>query len=131
MRRLAMALLVAPLAGLLGLSLLSPPAHADDEAAAEGLAPVDVMQVSGLFDEVTVEITSNGACSALVLGFLPNSSVVETTESFNASNVVTIGTSTSLAWVRPASSTNRVVPLNVRQGANGPILLSAYLTTTR
>ena len=55
MRRLAIALLVAPLAGLVGLSLLSPPAHAEDDATAEGLAPVDVMQVSGLFDEVTVD----------------------------------------------------------------------------
>ncbi len=74
MRRLAIALLVAPLAGLLGLSLLSPPAHADDEAAAEGLAPVDVMQVSGLFDEVTVdsiieaiERAENNGSQALIL----------------------------------------------------------------
>ena len=66
MRRLAIALLFAPLAGLAGLSLLGSVAHASTppttSATATGsgnqvapdLAPVDVLQVSGLFDQVTV-----------------------------------------------------------------------------
>jgi prepilin-type N-terminal cleavage/methylation domain-containing protein len=83
-----------------------------------------------LFNDVTVEIASNGACSALVLGFLPNTSLVESTESFNASNVVTIRTN-SATWTRPANGATRVVALNVRLGANGPIQLSLNLTTTR
>jgi len=53
-RRLAITLLIVPLAGLAGLSLLSSSAQADEGAAAD-LAPVDVLQVSGLFDEVTVQ----------------------------------------------------------------------------
>jgi len=74
-RRLAIALLMAPLAGLVGVSLLSPPAQvaaqppadtgsdgtgsdgtgSDGTDAASGLAPVDVLEVSGLFDDVTVD----------------------------------------------------------------------------
>jgi prepilin-type N-terminal cleavage/methylation domain-containing protein len=93
---------------------------------------VGVKGSGGLEDEVVVQISTNGACSPLVLGFLPNdTSAVEVTESFNTSNVVTISESTSYAWIRPAQSSQRVVPLNVRQGANGPILLSANLITTR
>ncbi len=71
MRRLAIALVMTPLAGLAGLSLLGTPAQAAEvrtvpptepvvtvdasAAVAEGLAPVDVLEVSGLFDEVTVQ----------------------------------------------------------------------------
>ena len=71
MRRLAIALLAAPLVGAIGLSALAPAiagATADttvtadtSDPAAEGsattdsLAPVDVLQVSGLFDEVMVD----------------------------------------------------------------------------
>ena len=86
-----------------------------------------------LTEPVTVEISTNGACGPLVLGFLPNdtSLPVEVTESFNASNAVTISESTSYAWIRPAASTPRVVPLNIRQGANGPVILSVDLTTIR
>ena len=65
MRRLAITLLVTPLAGLVGLSLLGASANAggsvppDSSAPASTettveLAPVDVLQVSGLFDAVTV-----------------------------------------------------------------------------
>jgi prepilin-type N-terminal cleavage/methylation domain-containing protein len=93
---------------------------------------VGVKGSGGLQQPVTVEIATNGACGPLVLGFKPNDTLeVEVTESFNASNVVTISESTSYAWVRPANNTERVVPLNVRQGANGPVLLSANLITTR
>ena len=67
MRRLAIALLFTPLAGMAGLSLLAPTAHASTvppttTAASAGgnqvaanLRPVDVLQVSGLFDEVQVK----------------------------------------------------------------------------
>ena len=70
MRRLAIAILIAPLVGLAGLSLLSPSAHASTPVttpvttAATGdgpavdashLAPVDVLQVSGLFDKIIVD----------------------------------------------------------------------------
>ncbi|MFZ9627938.1 MAG: NfeD family protein [Ilumatobacteraceae bacterium] len=66
-RRLAIALLAAPLVGGAGLSLLSGTAVAatvdttvpadagDDVATTDSLAPVDVFQVSGLFDEVMVD----------------------------------------------------------------------------
>lgn len=58
MRRLAITFLVAPLAGLTGLSLLSTVASADDESgatSADELAPVDVFEVNGLLDSVMVE----------------------------------------------------------------------------
>ena len=63
MRRLAIALLLSPLA-LMGARVAEAGATTDTtavvadssgDAVAEGLAPVDVMQVSGLFDEVTVQ----------------------------------------------------------------------------
>lgn len=54
MRRLAITFLVAPLAGLVGLSLFSSSAGAEDSAA-EKLAPVDVFEVSGLLDSVMVD----------------------------------------------------------------------------
>ena len=53
MRRLAIALLMVPLAGLAGSSLLGSVAHAADPVATD-LKPVDVLQVSGLFDSVQV-----------------------------------------------------------------------------
>ena len=80
---------------------------------------------------MTVEISSNGACDPLLVGFLPNYDlVVEVTENFNASNVVTIRKNNPYAWTRPPASGSRVVPLNVRQGANGDIELTVNLTTT-
>ncbi len=66
MRRLAITLLVAPLVGWAGLSLVSPQAAAappdttvDEGGTAADLAPVDVLQVSGLFDEVLVNAVMN------------------------------------------------------------------------
>ena len=81
---------------------------------------------------VTVAISTNGACSPLVLGFKPDdTSPVEVNEIFNTSNAVTISENSTSAWIRPGINTNRLVPLNVRQGANGPVLRSSNLTTTR
>lgn len=91
---------------------------------------VGVRRSGNLTASISVEITSNGACTPLVLGFLPNdSSAVEAAVSFNASNVATISKNSAFAWTRPATG-NRVVQLNVRQGANGPVELSIDLTTT-
>ncbi len=94
-------------------------------------ATVAVRNNGDLSGAVTIEIASNGACSALVLGFLPNQSLVESTVSFNASNVATIPRNSAFAWTRPAAGNTRVVALNVRQGANGPVELTRNLTTTR
>lgn len=58
MRRLAITFLVAPVAGLVGLSLLGSPVAAaitGDGSAAEQLAPVDVFEVSGLIDSVMAD----------------------------------------------------------------------------
>jgi prepilin-type N-terminal cleavage/methylation domain-containing protein len=93
---------------------------------------VAVKNNGDLFDAVTIEIRSNGACAPLVVGFLPNTdSAVEATVNFNATNVATIPKNSAFAWLRPPVDGTRVVPLNVRQGANGPIELSVNLTTTR
>jgi membrane-bound serine protease (ClpP class) len=77
-RRLAITLLLTPLAGLAGLSLLAPLAHAStvppdtqaitatssgDQVATE-LAPVDVLQVSGLFDDVQVQSVQDAIARA-------------------------------------------------------------------
>jgi membrane-bound serine protease (ClpP class) len=65
-RRLAITILIAPFVGLLGLSLLSPSVHASTPPTtppttgagavtdASQLAPVDVLQVSGIFDKIVV-----------------------------------------------------------------------------
>lgn len=87
MRRLAISLLIVPLVGLAGLSLLSSPAQAEssgDDGAAAELAPVDVLQVSGLFDDVTVqsvedaidEATANGS-QALILQLNTGGAIVD------------------------------------------------------
>jgi len=79
-RRLAITLLLAPLAGLVGLSSM---ARAEDPVA-EGLAPVDVLQVSGLFDDVTVqsvtdaiERSETNGSQALVLQISSTGAVVD------------------------------------------------------
>jgi Tfp pilus assembly protein FimT len=91
---------------------------------------VVVTDSGGLSTAVSVTISSNGACSPLVLGFLPDkTSAVEATESFNTANVVTINTTNSYAWFKPNGNSTRIVTLNVRQGANGPVELAIDLTT--
>jgi membrane-bound serine protease (ClpP class) len=84
-RRLAITLLVGPLFGLAGLSLAAGHAAAegDDSAAAAALKPVDVLQVSGLFDEVLVQSVENaidraeaGDSQALILQLNTQGSVV-------------------------------------------------------
>lgn len=101
MRRLAITLLVAPFAGLVGLSLLGGAASASspvgatvppDSTASAGdaaadLAPVDVLQVSGLFDAVTVQSiedaiarSESAGSQALILQLNTGGSVVSTAE---------------------------------------------------
>lgn len=94
MRRLAITILIAPFVGLAGLSLLSPSAHASTPdtapSAATGevtdasqLAPVDVLQVSGIFDKIVVRsiieaverAESNGS-EALILQLTSRGAVV-------------------------------------------------------
>ena len=80
MRRLAITLLIAPLAGMVGLSLLGSTASAESDSP---LAPVDVLQVSGLFDPLTVrsiedaidDSEANGS-QALILQLNTGGSVV-------------------------------------------------------
>jgi membrane-bound serine protease (ClpP class) len=93
-RRLAITLLVAPLVGMVGLFALgstaaagsTPPADSGGESAAE-LAPVDVLQVSGLFDPVTVQSIENAIADseangsqALILQLNTGGSVVSDAE---------------------------------------------------
>lgn len=85
MRRLAITLLAAPLVGLIGLFASSAVASA--APAATPLAPVDVLQVSGLFDHVTVSSVidaidrseTNGS-QALILQLNTEGSVVSDQE---------------------------------------------------
>jgi membrane-bound serine protease (ClpP class) len=101
-RRLAITILIAPLIGFAGLSLLSPAAHAstpgttpattplagdDGVTDASQLAPVDVLQVSGIFDKIVVRsiveavdnAESNGA-EALILQLTSRGAVVSDEE---------------------------------------------------
>ena len=81
MRRLAITLLFTPLAGLAGVALLTPSAHAETttttttpassastgaagDAVASALKPVDVHQVSGLFDDVQVKSVEDAISAA-------------------------------------------------------------------
>ena len=93
MRRLAIALLLAPFAGLAGLSLLGGgTVHATtvpdttvpgEQGVAADLAPVDVLQVSGLFDSVQVraitdaiERSESNGSQALILQLNTRGAVV-------------------------------------------------------
>ena len=98
MRRLAITILIAPFVGLAGLSLLSPSAHASTPPThwprrsrrrtdASQLAPVDVLQVSGIFDKIVVRsiieaidrAETNGS-EALILQLTSRGAVVSNAE---------------------------------------------------
>jgi membrane-bound serine protease (ClpP class) len=101
-RRLAITILIAPFVGLAGLSLLSPVAHAstpvtppvttpvtDDGTAVDAsqLAPVDVLQVSGIFDKIIVrsiteaiENAESDGAEALILQLTSRGAVVSNEE---------------------------------------------------
>jgi membrane-bound serine protease (ClpP class) len=97
-RRLAITILIAPFVGLAAVSLLSPPVHAStpvtspatDAATvtdASQLPPVDVLQVSGIFDKIVVRsiveaverAESNGS-EALILQLTSRGAVVSKAE---------------------------------------------------
>jgi len=98
-RRLAITILIAPFVGLAGLSLLSPSVHASapstspaavdtsDATDASELPPVDVLQVSGIFDKIVVRsiveaierAESNGS-QALILQLTSRGAVVSDDE---------------------------------------------------
>ncbi len=102
MRRLAITILIAPLIGLAGLSLLSPSAHASThptapvtvpaadtagETDASKLPPVDVLQVSGIFDKIVVrsiveaiENSETNGSAALILQLTSRGAVVSDAE---------------------------------------------------
>lgn len=125
MRRLAIALLVAPFAGLAGLSLLAPVAHASstvpptepaatatsgDETASK-LAPVDVLQVSGLFDEVTVDSVTDAirraegdGAQALILQLNTGGAVVSDARMVELLHAVSEAKVAIGVWVGPSRS---------------------------
>ena len=90
MRRLAITLLIAPLVGMVGLSAFGSTASAGTTPPADAgaeLAPVDVLQVSGLFDPVTVQSIENAiddseanGSQALILQLNTGGSVVSEAE---------------------------------------------------
>ena len=96
MRRLAITILLAPVLGLAGLSLLSPTVQAstpptspettppsDAVTDASQLPPVDVLQVSGIFDKIVVrsiveaiDHSETSGSSALILQLTSRGAVV-------------------------------------------------------
>jgi membrane-bound serine protease (ClpP class) len=122
-RRLAITILIAPFVGLAGLSLLSPPAHASTPSApvettgssdpvdASELAPVDVLQVSGIFDKIVVRsiveaierAESNGS-EALILQLTSRGAVVSDDEMASLLQRVSDATVPIGIWVGPSRS---------------------------
>ncbi len=126
MRRLAITILIAPFVGLAGLSLMSPSAHASTPETppvtspdagdggvvdASQLAPVDVLQVSGIFDKIVVRsITeavenaeSNGA-EALILQLSSRGAVVSDEEMTTLVQRVSDAKVPIGIWVGPSRS---------------------------
>ncbi|HZX56384.1 MAG TPA: NfeD family protein [Ilumatobacteraceae bacterium] len=121
MRRLAITILIAPLVGLAVLSLLSPSAHAstppntgtanDDAVDASQLAPVDVLQVSGIFDKIIVRsieeaidrAESSGA-EALILQLTSRGAVVTDAEMTSLLQRVADAKVPIGIWVGPSRS---------------------------
>jgi membrane-bound serine protease (ClpP class) len=126
-RRLAITILIAPFVGLAGLSLLSPPAHATspptspattpastdtgDAVDASQLAPVDVLQVSGIFDKIVVRsiveaierAESNGS-EALILQLTSRGAVVSDDEMTSLLQRVSDAKVPIGIWVGPSRS---------------------------
>jgi len=121
-RRLAITILIAPLLGLAGLSLLSPSAHAStppttgtgdtsDAVDASQLAPVHVLQVSGIFDKIIVRsiedaidnAESSGA-EALILQLTSRGAVVSDAEMTSLLQRVSDAKVPIGIWVGPSRS---------------------------
>ena len=123
MRRLAITILIAPFVGLASLSLLSPPAHASTPPTtptatdpvevidASQLAPVDVLQVSGIFDKIVVRsiveaidrAETNGS-EALILQLTSRGAVVSDAEMTSLLQRVSDSTVPIGVWVGPSRS---------------------------
>ena len=123
MRRLAITILIAPFVGLAGLSLLSPSAHAStppttpvstdpvEVTDASQLAPVDVLQVSGIFDKIVVRsiveaidrAETNGS-EALILQLTSRGAVVSDAEMTSLLQRVSDSTVPIGVWVGPSRS---------------------------
>jgi membrane-bound serine protease (ClpP class) len=126
-RRLAITILIAPFVGLAGLSLLSPSAHASTPVTPPGttpaaadtsgpldaseLAPVDVLQVSGIFDKIVVRsieeaierAESNGS-EALILQLTSRGAVVSDDEMASLLQRVSDAKVPIGIWVGPSRS---------------------------
>jgi membrane-bound serine protease (ClpP class) len=121
-RRLAITILIAPFVGLAALSLLSPPAHASTPVSppstdagvvtdASQLPPVDVLQVSGIFDKIVVRsiveaverAESNGS-EALILQLTSRGAVVSRPEMTALLQRVADATVPIGIWVGPSRS---------------------------
>jgi membrane-bound serine protease (ClpP class) len=122
-RRLAITILIAPFVGLAGLSLLSPSAHASTPATtpvttpaadvidASQLAPVDVLQVSGIFDKIVVrsiveaiDRAENNGSEALILQLTSRGAVVSNAEMTSLLQRVSDATVPIGIWVGPSRS---------------------------
>ena len=83
---------------------------------------VTVNSDGSLAQSVQVNITDTTFCGPLVLGFKPKASqAVESTETFGTDTFVVVQT-TEYIWDVPTSNSGITNTLNLRQGANGPIV---------
>ena len=123
MRRLAITILIAPFVGLAGLSLLSPSAQASTPPTvpvssdpggvtdASQLPPVDVLQVSGIFDKIVVRsiveaidsAETNGS-EALILQLTSRGAVVSDAEMTSLLQRVSDSKVPIGIWVGPSRS---------------------------
>ncbi len=111
MRRLAITLLIASFAAAFWSSVSSSPAQAGDTGKASDLAPVDVLQVSGLFDKVVVdsivqaiERSESTGAEALILQLNSTGAVVSRAEMAALLQRVADAKVAVGVWVGPARS---------------------------
>ena len=125
MRRLAITILIAPFIGLAGLSLLPPSAHAStppttgaasgtgtaEETDPSKLPPVDVLQVSGIFDKIVVrsiiaaiEHSETDGSAALILQLTSRGAVVSNAEMTSLLQRVADAKVPIGIWVGPSRS---------------------------
>ncbi|MGZ4771865.1 MAG: NfeD family protein [Ilumatobacteraceae bacterium] len=126
MRRLAITILIAPFLGLAGASLLAPSAHAStppttvaatggtgttEETDPSKLPPVDVLQVSGIFDKIVVrsivaaiEHSETDGSAALILQLTSRGAVVSDAEMTSLLQRVADAKVPIGIWVGPSRS---------------------------
>lgn len=104
-------------------------------ASIASVSPSSVARkTSGHLDtDVTVSISASGSCGPLVLTFDPDTADANTTPqqiAFNLATSVTIGRN-AYTWQQPAAAaTPWVFPLQLREGAGGPVKDTGSLTVT-